>query len=69
MSEVAVVGKPYTVGTKIPYEWKELLEKNVIGADKEYTSFSEYVRDLIRNDMKRRGLFQSHAGDENEGKN
>jgi len=50
--------RPYSIGTKIPEEWKELLEKHVVGAGKEYTTFSEYIRDLIREDLKRRGLFK-----------
>ena len=53
--------RPYAVGTKIPEEWKVLLETYVVGPDKEYTTYSEYIRDLIRNDMKERGLFRKEG--------
>lgn len=69
MGEVTYVPNPYTVSAKIPPEWKEKLYEAVIGPDKEYASISEYVRDLIREDMKRRGLFNKTRREEDEGKN
>ena len=58
MEGVIEVTKPRTVSTKIPQEWIELLEKYVIGSTREYSNISEYLRDLIRGDMKKRGLFR-----------
>jgi len=45
-----------TVATRISPEWKEILEKHVIGWKHEFKNFSEYLRHLIRKDMKERGF-------------
>lgn len=37
----------------LPQEWRGALEQIL---RKEYTTMSEYVKDLIRQDLKRRGL-------------
>jgi len=49
--------RPYPVGTKIPLAWKEFIDQHLVGCDKEYTTYSEYVRELIRKDLKERGFF------------
>lgn len=42
------------VGAQIPVQMYQLIEEHVLG--KEYVSISDYIRALIRNDLKRRGL-------------
>jgi Arc/MetJ-type ribon-helix-helix transcriptional regulator len=44
-----------TMGVHIYDEWLEKIE-TFVGKGKEFTSFSEYARSLIREDLKRRGL-------------
>ena len=66
MAGVVVVKRGSQLGTKIPDEWRKMLEENVVGPDKEYASFAEYLRDLIREDMKRRGLFRSYENEQKE---
>lgn len=45
-----------TIATRIPQEWKKTLEEHVVGGKNEFTNFSEYLRHLVRADMKRRGI-------------
>ena len=47
-----------TVAARIPEEWIILLNKYVIGPSKEYPNISDYLRNLVREDIKRRGLFE-----------
>ena len=42
------------VGTKLPEGIVELIEKRII--PKEFVTMSDYIRQLIREDLKRRGL-------------
>jgi len=48
-----------TISTRIPQEWIDLIEQHIVGPAREYSNTSEYLRDLIRDDMKKRGLFQA----------
>lgn len=42
------------VGTKLPSDVVELIEKRVI--PKEFVSMSDYLRTLIRHDLRKRGM-------------
>lgn len=45
-----------TIATRIPQEWKKKLDEHVVGGQNEFTNYSEYLRHLVRNDMKERNL-------------
>jgi Arc/MetJ-type ribon-helix-helix transcriptional regulator len=45
------------VGTKLPDDIVELIEKRII--PKEFVSMSDYLRYLIREDLKKRGISTS----------
>jgi Arc/MetJ-type ribon-helix-helix transcriptional regulator len=45
------------VGTKLPDDIVELIERKII--PKEFVSMSDYLRHLIREDMKKRGISTS----------
>lgn len=49
-----------TMGVHIYEDWLELIE-TFVGKGKEFNSFSEYARSLIREDLKKRGLLTSEA--------
>jgi len=49
-----------TVGTVVDEEWIQALQK-ICGKNKEYKSVSEYLRDLIRKDLVRRGLLKQEV--------
>lgn len=42
------------VGSQIPEDMYKLIEEHIL--NKEYVSVSDYIRDLIRKDLKERGL-------------
>ena len=48
-------GETRSIGVRLPTYIFELVLKNVI-APGEYQNFSDYVRDLIRQDLRKRGL-------------
>ncbi len=48
------------MGVHIYEDWLELIN-TFVGHGKEFNSFSEYARSLIREDLKRRGLLASEA--------
>lgn len=43
-----------TIGTQVPEEMYKIIKEHIIR--KEYVSTSDYIRDLIRKDLKERGL-------------
>lgn len=47
-------GMTKAVGVRLPSFMYELVLKNII--NREYENFSDYVRDLIRQDLRERGL-------------
>ncbi len=47
-----------TMGVHIYRDWLDLIE-TFVGEGKEFNSFSEYARSLIREDLKKRGLLAS----------
>lgn len=55
--EVVSISDQIQVGAKIPKLWKEKIDKYVLSS--EYSSISEYIRSLIRRDLKERGLIGS----------
>jgi len=46
-----------TIGTTVDKEWLAKL-REICGEGKEYKSISEYLRDLVRRDLIRRGLLK-----------
>ena len=46
-----------TIGTVVDEEWICAIQK-ICGKNKEYKSISEYLRDLIRKDLAKRGLLK-----------
>ena len=54
--EVNMVEPQVTVATRVPKKWKEIIEMEIIRI--EYQGWSEYLRDLIRDDLKKRGLLR-----------
>ncbi|RLI81553.1 hypothetical protein DRP04_05845 [Archaeoglobales archaeon] len=58
MLKVENEDRPYkTMGVHIYKDWLEKID-TFVGDGKEYSSFSEYARSLIRADLKRRGLLE-----------
>ena len=51
-----------TIGTHIDEQWIEYI-KRFCGKGKEYTSFSEYLRDLVRRDLVKRGYLKNNKKD------
>jgi len=43
-----------TVASKIPKKFFEIINEKIVKV--EYTTISDYIRDLIREDLKKRGL-------------
>lgn len=51
--------KTKVVTARIPEEMYERIEKYIIG--KEYLSFGDYIRDLIRKDLKERKMLDEYG--------
>jgi Arc/MetJ-type ribon-helix-helix transcriptional regulator len=49
-----------TMGVHIYKEWLKKIDR-FVGKGKEYNSFSEYTRSLIRDDLRRRGLISNDS--------